>query len=230
MKKCNGKKFFRILVVMLVMLLAISGTALTGAFAVQAAAGTVVDEASGKKVTLKIYRNHAQDSTPFNAPNMLPGDSETRAYYVSVSCKGSVTVHFHADIDEGYEKLAEVLKCKITLRGGEELYDGLMRDMPESIDHVLTHSGKATSELIYDITVYLDTSVGNEYMAKELYADFRWWVEESAGDDSGELVPKLGDDTLSQVFLWIAVISLLVIIILLVTVILKKRADRRNME
>lgn len=233
MKKHNGQKFFRILVVMLVMLLAVSGTALTNAFTVQAAANTVVvDEAKGKKVTLQIYRNHAEDSTPFNCPNMLPGDSETGSYYLKVSHKGSITVHFHADIRDGYEKLAEVLKCKITLRDGTELYDGLMRDMPESINHELSQSGRKTSEIIYDITVYLDTSIGNEYMSKELYADFRWWVEEDAGDDSGELVPKLGDDSLSLIFLWIAMISLLVIIILLVTRLRRKNSEQgeRNNE
>ncbi len=148
----------------------------------------IVDEASGKQTTLKLYRNRAEDTVPFNANNMFPGDRETKAYLLSVSYRGSLTVHFKANIRPGYEKLAEVLKCKVVMRGGSVLYDGLMKDMP-NVDYILPTSNGTTSDFIYDITVYLDTSVGNEYMSKELYADFTWWVneeEESSSSSSSE--------------------------------------------
>lgn len=148
----------------------------------------IVDEASGKQTTLKLYRNRAEDTVPFNANNMFPGDRETKAYLLSVSYRGSLTVHFKANIRPGYEKLAEVLKCKVVMRGGSVLYDGLMKDMP-NVDYILPTSNGTTSDFIYDITVYLDTSVGNEYMSKELYADFTWWVneeDESSSSSSSE--------------------------------------------
>lgn len=146
------------------------------------AKSTVVDQADGENVTLKIYRNHAEDSTPFQVNNMFPGDSETKNYYLEVSYKGSVTVHFHADIRSGYEKLAEVLKCRVSVQNGTLLYDGLMRDMPQSISYALPNSKGTTETFVYNITVYLDTSVGNEYMSRELYADFRWWVNEDSSE------------------------------------------------
>ena len=130
---------------------------------------------------ISIYKNHAEDSTPFNVANMFPGDSETKTYYVDVSHRGKLTVHFRVDIYTGYKKLAEVLKCKVVLRDENKvLYDGLMRDIPEGIDHTVNSSVKTTTRLTYDITVYLDTSVGNEYMNKELEADFCWWVEDKS--------------------------------------------------
>ena len=129
--------------------------------------------------TISIYKNKAEDSEPFNAPNMFPGDSETKTYLVKVSHKGTVTVRFHADIRDGYEKLAEVLKCKVVMHDNNQtLYNGLMRDMPESLNYRISSEYNKTTKLTYDITVYLDTSVGNEYMNKELVADFRWWVED----------------------------------------------------
>lgn len=143
---------------------------------------TVVDQADGENVTLKIYRNHAEDSTPFQVNNMFPGDSETKNYYLEVSYKGSVTVHLHADIRSGYEKLAEVLKCRVSIDDGTLLYDGLMRDMPQSISYALPNSKGTTETFVYNITVYLDTGVGNEYMSRELYADFRWWVNEDSSE------------------------------------------------
>lgn len=172
----------------------------------------VADQADGEEVTLKIYRNQAEDSTPFQAGNLFPGDTESKAYFLEVSYKGSVTVHFHADIRSGYEKLAEVLKCRISLRDGTQLYDGLMKEMPQSISCTLPESLGATETLVYDVTAYLDTSVGNEYMEKELYADFHWWVnEDRSGSDNqikpgqssepGKLIsPRTGDG--SQVLLW----------------------------
>ncbi|MBO5315221.1 MAG: hypothetical protein J6B48_02200 [Clostridia bacterium] len=163
---------------------------LSGNIPVMALSKTVITSDSAKETVISIYKNHAEDSEPFNCSNMFPGDSETNVYLVEVSHKGTVTVRFHADIRTGYEKLSEVLKCKVELRGKDKvLYDGLMRDMPESINHRISSVFKKTTELTYDITVYLDTSVGNEYMNKELVADFRWWVEESGGDPTPPPTP-----------------------------------------
>lgn len=191
----------------------------------------VVDQSDGENVTLKIYRDHAEDSTPFQVKNMFPGDSETNSYYLEASYKGSVTVHFHAEICSGYEKLAEVLKCRVSVDGETLLYDGLMRDMPQSISYALPGSSGTTETFVYNITVYLDTSVGNEYMEKELYADFQWWVNEDSSDtptaptdpiaptwpnDPGELIPpKTGDNMHLCIWFLIAMASILLNIVLL---------------
>ena len=49
--------------------------------------------------------------------------------------------------------------------------------------------------LDYQLTAYLDTSVGNPYMYQQLVADFYWWVA-----DSEELAPPTGDTM--QPLLW----------------------------
>ena len=52
--------------------------------------------------------------------------------------------------------------------------------MPTAIRYQLpVGAGTTTAELYYKITVYLDTSVGNEYQNTRLVSDFRWWVEET---------------------------------------------------
>ena len=170
---------------------------------------------SRNETTIELYNRQADDNSPFQVTNMLPGDAETKNYIVRVSHSGNVTVHYHADIREGYEKLAEVLKVKIRLlTTGEILYDGLMRDMPVSLDHTLSATSSTTSNLDYEITAYLDTSVGNEYQNKSLIADFRWWVE---GEEQGNLEPpKTGDD--SHLILWvvIGIAALAVVVFLLI--------------
>ena len=151
-----------------------------------------------KAAALSLYKGKAEENEPFSVGNMFPGDSETK--YFRVKYNGTVTVHYRADVRTGYEKLAEVLKVKITLlTTGEEMYNGLMRDMPQSVAYTLKSEKNTEDELYYEITAYLDTSVGNDYQYKDLIADFRWWVEET-----GSLIPPKTGDT-SSVILWIAV-------------------------
>lgn len=178
-------------------------------------------ESGTKASALSLYNKQPEDNEPFAVENMFPGDVETKYYRIKVSYKGDIVVRFHADVRPGYEKLAEVLKVRIKLLGEDELlYDGLMRDMPESLNHALYTTEKTQSELYYEITAYLDTSVGNEYMDKNLIADFRWWVQETQNLDS----PQTGDN--SNILLWavLGCSSLFCMIILLA----KRRKETAN--
>ena len=167
-----------------------------------------------KAATIELYNKQPEENTAFAVGNMFPGDSETKYFRVRVSYHDKITVHYKATVRPGYEKLAEVLKVRVKLLStGEMLYDGLMRDMPESLTHKLASKKSITDELYYDITAYLDTSIGNDYQNKDLIADFEWWVEETGNlDDS----PQTGDT--SSIWLWavLAAGSLGVMILLLV--------------
>ena len=177
-----------------------------------------------KAATVELYNKQPEENTPFQVGNMFPGDSETKYFRVRVSYHDTITVHYKATVRPGYEKLAEVLKVRVKLLStGETMYDGLMRDMPESLTHKLASKKSTTDELYYEITAYLDTSVGNDYQNKDLIADFKWWVEETGNlDDS----PKTGDP--SNILLWavLAAGSLGMIIILLVT--RRRKEDEEN--
>lgn len=177
-----------------------------------------------KAATVELYNKQPEENTPFQVGNMFPGDSETKYFRVRVSYHDTITVHYKATVRPGYEKLAEVLKVRIRLlSAGETMYDGLMRDMPESLTHKLASKKSATDELYYEITAYLDTSVGNDSQNKDLVADFKWWVEETGNlDDS----PQTGDT--SNILLWavLAAGSLGMIIILLVT--RRRKEDEEN--
>ena len=157
-----------------------------------------------KAATIDLYKGQADDNTPFKAENLFPGDVVTKYFRIKVSYEDKVTVHYHADIRPGYEKLAEVLKVRVVLLSdsGRVLYDGLMRDMPKSLTHKLSSAKRTSDELYYEITAYLDTSVGNEYQQKSLIADFRWWVEET-----GNLTPPTGSDSHFTLWLTLAVAS-----------------------
>lgn len=167
---------------------------------------------SSKASAVSLHSKNPEENKPFEVTNMFPGDIETEYYRIKVSYKGDIIVRYHADIRPGYEKLAEVLKVRIRLLGSDGfLYDGLMRDMPKSLNHALYTDEKTQSELYYEITAYLDTSVGNEYQDKELIADFRWWVEETENLYS----PQMGVDP--KIYLWFALAagSLFLLIVLL---------------
>lgn len=153
--------------------------------------------------SIELYNKQPEENTPFQVGNMFPGDRETKYYRVQVSYHDAVTVHYRATVRPGYEKLVQVLKVRIRLlTTGETMYDGLMRDMPKSVAYKLQSKSQTTDELYYEITAYLETSVGNEYQDKDLIADFSWWVEESEN-----LIdpPKTGDNF--PVYLWICLAS-----------------------
>ena len=177
-----------------------------------------------KAATIELYNKQPEENTPFQVDNMFPGDANTKYFRVRVSYHDKITVHYKATVRPGYEKLAEVLKVRINLLStGETMYDGLMRDMPESLTHKLASKKSTTDELYYEITAYLDTSVGNDYQNKDLVADFRWWVAETGNlDDS----PQTGDT--SNILLWavLAACSGSMMILLLVT--RRRKEDEKN--
>ena len=174
-----------------------------------------------KAEVLNIYKNHPDDNTPFNVVNMFPGDTQEEYYCVRVSHKGSITVYFHAAVRPGFEKLAEVMQCRVELlTTGETLYEGLMRDMPEKLSHILPTEND--NELYYRITAFLDTSVGNEYQNKELIADFNWWV-----DDEGGLLPP-GTGGVSYVWLGVFMIAAAACIVIIACLIRKRKKEEHN--
>ena len=148
--------------------------------------GSSNDSGSSKPAStvISLHKGHFTDNQPFKVINMLPGDSEVKNYCLKVSYKNPGTIKFLVDIHNQHKKLLEVLKLKVVLlNSGDVLYDGLMRDMGELQTFTLKKSNtEKTEELYYEISAYLDTSVGNEYMgpSRELKANFKWWVDENA--------------------------------------------------
>ena len=170
---------------------------------------------------LYLHSKSESDNSPFQVENMFPGDKITKYYCVRVSHNNTVTVRYHADIKNGYEKLSEVLKCKVVLlTTGEALYDGLMKDMPKSLDYKIDTDSSVVSEAYYEITVYLDTSVGNDYQLQGLSADFRWWVEEIGNLDA----PETGDE--NSVKILVALVAMSGSMLLLIILLSKKERRR----
>ncbi len=168
-------------------------------------------DAEPKAAVISLYEKHPQDNQPFQAGNFFPGDAQSKRYCVRICHSGDVTVSFRADIRPGYEKLAEVLNCRVVLpTTGETLYEGLMRDMPPSLTYSVKANQNTESELYYEITAYLDTSVGNEYQNQDLVADFRWWVE----DTKPLIPPHTGDTFPIALYLGLACGSLVILALL----------------
>lgn len=177
-----------------------------------------------KKDKNTLYNRQPEENTAFRAGNMPPGDVETKFFRVQVSYHDKVTVHFKATVRASYEKLTEVLQVRVKLlTTGETLYDGLMRDMPASMTHKLASANSTTDELYYEITAYLDTSVGNEYQNKDLIADFKWWVEKTGNLDNP---PKTGD--LASPVLWAAVAACAGGAMLILFVSAKRREEKSH--
>lgn len=195
----------------------------SGTFSAEQSAQSATAEAK-KAATVELYNKQPEENTSFAVGNMFPGDSETKYFRVRVSYHDKITVHYKATVRPGYEKLAEVLKVRVNLLStGETMYDGLMRDMPESLTHKLASKKSTTDELYYEITAYLDTSVGNDYQNKDLIADFKWWVTETGNlDDS----PKTGET--SSILLWAVLAACSLSMMILLLVVRRRKEDEEN--
>lgn len=170
-----------------------------------------------------LYKKQPEENKAFAVGNMFPGDSETRYYRVWVSYHDNITVHYRAVVRPGYEKLAEVMKIRVKLLStGETMYEGLMQDMPEILVHRSSPGKSANDELYYEITAYLDTSVGNDYQDKDLVADFKWWVEETENLDS----PRTGDA--SNIMLWTGLAACSCGVLILLLVIRRRKEDETD--
>ncbi len=144
-------------------------------------------------LSMWLYNKNPEDNQPFEAKNLFPGDTVTKYFCIKVAHKGDITVRFRTDVKKGGEKLSEALMCRVRLMNDDEiLYEGTVNSMPENIVKRLTATSSTESELYYELTFYLDTSVGNEYQSKTLKADLVWWVEEKDNLDDN---PETGDNT-----------------------------------
>ncbi len=168
---------------------------------------------------LSLHRFSPEEKEKFTAQNMLPGDCVSKEYEIAVSFKDCIDLCFYAPIKEDVLSVSDVLKCSVAIKdSGQILYDGLLKDMPSCLTYRLYSKEKATKNVTYLISVYLDTSVGNEYMSGKLTADFNWWAE----NRENLISPETGFyGFIPVLYALIALTSFLVIII---TVIKRKRA------
>lgn len=163
--------------------------------------------AGGQSATLTLYRYNTSEEAQFDVYNMFPGDSERKDFVIEVSHRGSVTVHFAAEIrpsPAGAAVLAKGLSAKIVREPGSVcMYEGSLADLPASLPYELPGTGQDSCDtLTYKVSVFLPTSAGNEYQSKTLIADLRWWVEESGGDASSWIIdPATGRPRLAKTLL-----------------------------
>lgn len=186
-------------------------------------ANTRTSNSENKAKNIILHKKQQQDNETFKATNLFPGDNEKNYYAIKVFHNKDITVRFHADIRPGYEKIYEVLKIKVTLIDSNEiLYDGLLKDIPNSLNTKLETEESTESDLYYEINVYLDTSVGNEYQNQSLTVDFNWWVEE--GDYLDPPQTGIIDNISHNILLYIVIIILIIFLIFKV----KKEVNKNN--
>lgn len=109
----------------------------------------------------------------FNVNNMLPGDSETKSYRVTVTNKRFNKVNFSAEIVSDNTALSDFMRVSVsTPNSREPIYEGLIKDMPDKVSADVV-GGEETE---FTVTVTLDPSAGNECQNSEIAINFSWWI------------------------------------------------------
>lgn len=162
---------------------------------------------------LELYQGKPGDNQAFEVRNLFPGDSETRYFCVRAYHDADISLSFRADVTEQTKALGDALRIKVTrLETGRVLCDAAFSEIDgKAFTELLKANASDETTAYYQIDVTLDTSVGNEYQAAMLRADFSWY----AGDDSGLTPPPQTGDA-ANITLWIllAASSLLLLVIL----------------
>ena len=173
---------------------------------------------------LELYKTKPEDNEKFEVKNMLPGDTVTGYYCVRVNHGEALDLYFTADITGQTKQLGDVLEIKVT-RVGE---DTALCDLPFSeadgreYKTSVAENGGGVTDVYYRIDVSLDTSVGNEYQAAGLTADFKWFVK----DESGLVSPGTGDTSITVLWALLAASSAALIILLPVY----RKGDKKREE
>lgn len=173
---------------------------------------------------LELYKTKPEDNEKFEVENMLPGDTVTRYFCVRVNHGEALDLYFTADITGQIKQLGDVLEIKVT-RVGE---DTALCDLPFSeadgkeYKTRVAENGSGATDVYYRIDVSLDTSVGNEYQAAELTADFKWFVKDESALES----PVTGDAGGTVLWALLAASSAALIILLPVY----RKGDKKREE
>lgn len=162
---------------------------------------------------LELYQGKPGDNEKFEVKNMFPGDMITKYFCVRVNHEKDIELFFKTDITEQIKELGNVLNIKVThLESGNVLCDAPFNEVNgKEFAEMLTVNEEKVTTAYYQIDVSLDTSVGNEYQAALLKADFNWFVK-----DDGKLNPpsKTGDNLNLAMWVTLGVSSALLLFLL----------------
>ena len=123
----------------------------------------------------------------FRLSNMFPGDRESQEYVIKLTSGDVLAVSLGSEILEETGKLSDVLSAEVKMTDTEEvLYDGLLKDLVGL--RVPIQAGAESVSLT--LTVYLSSSVGNEYMNSGINARLSFWVAEGDLSLSGGGAPS----------------------------------------
>lgn len=176
-----------------------------------------------KAAVLELFQGKSGDNEKFEAHNMLPGDSVTKYFCVKISHDRDISLYFNTEIKEQTKNLGGVTHIKVTnLDTGNVICDvPFSKADKQEFSEYLKKSTKGETTVYYRIDVSVDTSVGNEYQAAGLTADFNWYVK----DDSGLAPPQTGDST--NIVLWciLAIPSAVLVLLLLI-----RRKEEKSYE
>ena len=184
---------------------------------------TVGTTSNGQTTSLELYQGVPEVNEKFTAENMLPGDTVKKNFSIKVNHKKEIALYFNTEITQETKNLSDVLQIKVTdLNSGEVLCNGSFAELNEKeFSVLLPQNAQGSTTVNYEIEVSADTSIGNEYQAAALMADFHWFVE-----DEGSLTPDT-DDYLT-LGLWLVGFLLCAALLIVVFVMLKRAKGEKK--
>lgn len=139
-------------------------------------------KAEQENESLTLSDSKPEENQSFQVSNMIPGEEYTQTYRIEVNYKKAKVVSFRASVSEGSKKLAEAMQITVKRMDTEEiLFSGALAGM-SWVDWNLSQKSKLTAqELVYEVTVFLDRSLSNEYQDQSVTIKLDWQMEKGSG-------------------------------------------------
>lgn len=174
---------------------------------------------------IELYQGNAQANENFQCENMLPGDSVSKTFSVKVYHDKDITLHFNENITDEIKNLGDVLKFKVLDADTGEIICDSTFAQSNGVDYskTLTANSQGQTVVNFIIEVSVDTSVGNEFQAAALTADFKWYV--NVDDQGGLIPPQTGEKPITLI--WI-VLGAACVILMASILIKRSKGDKTN--
>lgn len=128
-------------------------------------------DAAGNSIELST--SDPKENKTLQITNMVPGQEYTQTYRVNANCSGDMNVGIRAFITQGSQKLAEALQMSVKrMDTKEEIFSGHVQDMEWAKTKI-----SESQELAYEVTFFLDSSLGNDYQNLSLNMNLEWKME-----------------------------------------------------
>lgn len=127
---------------------------------------------------LVLSSSQPEENQKFQVPGMVPGGSYTQTFRLQIADGKNKSLSVRATVSEGTKMLADALQISVKRMDTDQvLYTGPVSEM----SWTATNLSADTQEMVYEVTVYTDSTGSNDFQDEEVTVDLKWKLTHDSG-------------------------------------------------